>query len=74
MSDYGYRKISPRDLQAGDRVEMDGKLEQIHGLAFYPPNSGRPELCPIRPDWWAVQVMTESGERWMSQPAFPGRS
>jgi hypothetical protein len=69
----GYRKIAPRDLEIGDMIWVNGRLEMIGGLGSYGPAPDRPWDCPIRPDWRAYNIHTQSGDVWWGEPVFPGK-
>jgi hypothetical protein len=74
-----FRRIEPKKVRPSDLLMVRGHLERIQSVSVYPPDEqlagedGRPALCPIRPDWFAVAVYTESGAtEWLGQPRFPG--
>lgn len=72
-----FRRIEPRKVRLSDLLMVRGHLERISSVSVYPPDEraaeDRPATCPIRPDWFAVAVYTESGAtEWLGQPQFPG--
>lgn len=72
------RQVDPKRARVNDFLMVKGHLERITSVQVFAPvgrapGMGRSPLCPIRDDWWAVAVHTESGAtEWLGQPEFPG--